>query len=131
MSAVQDYLAIEKTRFEERLLVRFEITEAALDIPLPPMMVQSLVENGIKHGVARLPEGGELLVAADATPNELLVRVSNSGTLPAAKEVSKGTGLENTRQRLALLYGEKASLQLAQQDGRVVATLRIPREVKA
>jgi LytS/YehU family sensor histidine kinase len=126
MSAVRDYLAIEKTRFEERLRVRFEIPEAALDVWLPPMMVQSLVENGIKHGIAHLPEGGELLVKANATPGELLVTVSNSGTLPAQDKASKGTGLENTRQRLALLYGDKASLQLAQQDGRVVATLRIP-----
>ena len=139
LSAVRDYLAIEKTRFEERLQVRFEVPEPALDIWLPPMMVQSLVENGIKHGVATVPEGGDLLVQAQATAEELTVMVSNTGTLkpekPAAKGPgppgSTGTGLENTRQRLALLYGDAASLQLAQQNGRVVATLRIPRGLKA
>jgi two-component system, LytTR family, sensor histidine kinase AlgZ len=128
LTAVRDYLAIEKTRFEERLRVRFEIPESALNISVPPMVVQTLVENGIKHGVAQLPAGGELLVHADVAPEELLVTVSNTGALPANGNDAGGTGLQNARQRLALLYGEKASLQLAQQNGCVKATLRIPRD---
>lgn len=113
LGAVEDYLALEKVRFEERLRTRFDIDPQSLEIKLPPMLLQTLAENGVKHGIARLPAGGELAVLTEMLEGNLRVEVTNTGELSDATEGSSAVGLDNARERLRLMYGDGASLTLA------------------
>ncbi|MBS0660688.1 MAG: histidine kinase [Verrucomicrobia bacterium] len=124
---VDDYLALEQSRFEDRLQVRREIEPAALALPVPPMLVQTLVENAVKYGVSRQPGPGfvALRVARERGRNELVLEVRNRGELAAAGD-STGLGLANARERLTRLFGPGASLQLAAQADEVSALVRIP-----
>ena len=78
LEAVTAYLKLEGIRFEERLRIQVDAEPAALAVPLPVMLVQTLVENGIKHGIARLPEGGTIQVTATVDGRDLRVQVVNS-----------------------------------------------------
>jgi two-component system, LytTR family, sensor histidine kinase AlgZ len=113
LEAVEDYLTLEKVRFEERLRTRFDIDPKSLEARLPPMLLQTLAENGVKHGIARLPAGGELAVVTEALDGNLRVEITNTGKLSDATEGSSAVGLDNARERLRLMYGESASLTLA------------------
>ena len=112
LGAVEDYLALEKVRFEERLRTRFDIDPQSLEAKLPPMLLQTLAENGVKHGIARLPAGGELAVVTEVLEGNLRVEVTNTGKLTDATEGSSAVGLDNARERLRLMYGDGASLKL-------------------
>lgn len=127
LEAVEDYLALEKVRFEERLRTRFDIDPQSLEARLPPMLLQTLAENGVKHGIARLPAGGELAVVTQVLEGNLLVEVTNTGNLTDATEGSSAVGLDNARERLRLMYGNGASLTLAAAgDCKVCAEVVIP-----
>jgi signal transduction histidine kinase len=126
VEAVADYLAIEAVRFEERLRVEFAIESGLEQFPVPPMLLQTLVENAIKHGIAQQPQGGELAVRATREAEGMILKVENTGRLSAAPSNGNQLGLANARQRLQLLYGDRASVALQGENGRVVATLRIP-----
>jgi hypothetical protein len=126
MESVENYLALERLRFENRLRVRRSIQPAALDRPVPPFLVQTLVENALKYGLAPLEQGGEITIEAFVSEGVLHVRVTNPGTLrlPGA---STGVGLKNSRARLRLLFGPEAALDLVQAaDDVVEARLSIP-----
>jgi hypothetical protein len=125
MIAVRDYLELEQMRFEERLRVRTDLEPQALSAHVPAMIVQTLVENALKHGISNLPEGGEVSVAARVQQGALEVSVSNPGSL-AQRNDGGGVGLRNARERLRLLYGEAGSLTVAEAGSMVTATLRIP-----
>jgi sensor histidine kinase YesM len=128
MEIVSDYLALESSRFEDRLRVRFEIDPAAARLPVPSMLLQTLVENAVKHGLAKLTGGGELIISANVDGGELRIRVENPGRLAESAAGSTQVGLKNARERLRLLYGDRASLELSgRDDGRVAATVLIPR----
>jgi hypothetical protein len=113
LEAVEDYLTLEKVRFEERLRTSFDIDPQSLEARLPPMLLQTLAENGVKHGIARLPAGGELAVVTEAREGNLHVEITNTGKLSDATEASPAVGLDNARERLRLMYGDCASLTLA------------------
>ena len=128
--AVRAYLAIEQIRFEERLRVSFaiEISAPALEhVRVPPMAVQTLVENAVKYGVEASADGGDIRIAAQrgAGVDMLQIEVANTGELRGASG-STGIGLRNARQRLQLACGERASLALRQQAGWVYATIDLP-----
>lgn len=124
---VNDYLSLEHVRYEERLSYKVDIEPSVNFVPIPPMMVQTLVENGIKHGVSKLPKGGEVTVTARREKDDLILIITNSGTLDDQLMAdSKGFGLANTRHRLSLLYGEKASFSIKNSDGMVKAEIIIP-----
>jgi LytS/YehU family sensor histidine kinase len=111
LEMVDDYLALESMRLAERLRVEREIAPEARTARVPIMLLQTLVENAIKHGIAPLKEGGTLRIEARVVGKELLVRVSNprpQGTAPT----DGGVGLRNSSERLRLLFGERASLHL-------------------
>jgi hypothetical protein len=127
LEAVSDYLALESVRFEERLRVEFAIDDDTRQIPIPPMMLQTLIENAVKHGIATLPGGGELRIHSSLGPDAMMVEVENTGQLRAPQPDATPLGLSNVRERLRVLYGPSASVQLQERDGRVAATLRIPR----
>jgi signal transduction histidine kinase len=128
LEAVTDYLALEGVRFEDRLRVEFAIDPAAAQVAVPPMLLQTLVENALKHGIARLPSGGEIVIRAALQSGAMLLEVENSGQIAASAPGATQVGLANTRERLRILYGDAARLDLANRAGdRVTATVRIPR----
>jgi sensor histidine kinase YesM len=127
LAVVDDYLQLEQMRFEHRLKVRCEITDEARRALVPPMAIQHLVENAVKHGIARIERGGEIVLHSDIADNTLRIVVTNP--LPAATSTAtevSGTGLENSRQRLRLLYGTDAALHLRLDDTIATATLTLP-----
>jgi two-component system sensor histidine kinase AlgZ len=124
---VSDYLALESIRFESRLRVEIHIDDAAREVPVPPMLLQTLVENAIKHGVEDLPSGSEISIRASLDNGSLRIAVENEGVLNEPDVSSTRIGLINARERLRILYGERATLQLTPSPhGRVAATLLIP-----
>jgi LytS/YehU family sensor histidine kinase len=126
LQTVSDYLALEAVRLEERLRVKMDIDPASLKISVPAMLVQTLVENGIKYGVATLPQGGEISLTSQVTSTMLKIQVTNSGQFNETSN-SNGFGLKNSRERLKLLFGEAASVvvQNASPDS-VTAKIEIP-----
>jgi hypothetical protein len=123
-----DYLALESIRFENRLRVRFEIAADAAEVPVPPMLVQTLVENALKHGIARLPAGGEVNVRAALEDGRLVLEVENNGSLAPPNRNGAGLGLKIARDRLRLLYRDRAKLELTERaGGTVAATVTVPR----
>ncbi len=136
---IRAYLAIEQARFSERLCVREEITEEALNWRLPGLTLQPLVENSIKHGIYPMSKPGEILISALVENQILVVRIWDNGVgIPAEKlalihagvEVSTsglGIGLQNVEQRLQLLYGKRAVFVIESREGKgTQVTLRIP-----
>ncbi len=110
---VKDYLALENMRFEDRLHVEFDVDDETLNQQVPPMMLQTLVENAIKHGISKEIKGGIVKVVSDFQSEFHELVVQNTGHLNGYTS-SKGFGLSSTRDRLNLLYGEKAKFQIKQ-----------------
>lgn len=132
LSTTRTYLQLEKVRFEDRLDWKIDVGEAALPRHVPYMLVQPLVENAVKHGVGQCRAGGTIRIEAAVSEetSPLRLRVSNPGELSEEAEAAQegGTGLENARERLRLLFGEEASLTLEQSAAETVtATAQIPR----
>lgn len=111
LNIVRDYLALEHIRFEERLKVHYDIDPATLELPVPPMMLQTLVENAIKHGISKSLHGGSLNISSHIRGLQHEITVQNTGQLHK-KDHAGGFGLQSTRQRLGLLYKEKASFNI-------------------
>jgi len=132
MQLVKDYLALEQTRYEERLDVILEIPEDILDHKIPPMLLQTLVENGIKHGISKLESGGKIEVKAQRNEDFLYLKIENSGSYNADQKSTTGFGLLNSLQRINLLYGEEGSLMIKNTErGTVIAELMIPKDIKS
>ncbi|CAM4094287.1 sensor histidine kinase [Zobellia nedashkovskayae] len=127
LEMVENYIALSKIQMEERLQYVEEIDEEALQIPIPPMIIQLLIENATKHGIANLKEGGTIALKVAKDNENLFINVANTGKLKIAKD-STQLGLKNIRQRLRLLYGQKASFSLQEIEGKVVASIKIPLE---
>ncbi|MEQ1677132.1 MAG: histidine kinase [Chitinophagaceae bacterium] len=126
LSIVKDYLALENMRFEDRLRVEYEIDEDTLNQPVPPMMLQTLVENAIKHGISKQITGGLVKVISDFKGDFHQLVVQNTGQLNG-KVNTEGFGLSSTTNRLNLLYGDKSSFEIKQVNGSLVeARVLIP-----
>jgi LytS/YehU family sensor histidine kinase len=123
---VKDYLALENMRFEDRLKVEYDIDEDTLTRSVPPMMLQTLVENAIKHGISKQVKGGVVKVISDFKDDYHELAIQNTGQLEAVIG-NEGFGISSTYNRLGLLYGEKATFKLQQINGLLVeAKVRIP-----
>ncbi|MEN9950377.1 MAG: hypothetical protein RLY85_1129 [Bacteroidota bacterium] len=126
LDIVADYLALELIRFEDRLQVVYEIEEDALDNPVPPMMLQTLVENAIKHGIGKSVNPGTIKIIAKEMDNLFYLQVVNTGKLDMTKG-HEGFGLQSTSTRLDLIFAGKGSFSLAQaNDQEVQAEVIIP-----
>jgi LytS/YehU family sensor histidine kinase len=112
LNIVKDYLALEHIRFEDRLMVEFDIDEDTLDQPIPPMMLQTLVENAIKHGVGKQKQGGLVKIISDFRDNHHEVIVQNTGSF-TKEGISDGFGISSTHDRLKLLFGKKAHFSIS------------------
>jgi signal transduction histidine kinase len=128
LAVIRPYLEILKVRMEERLRTDVRVPEGLLSADFPPMMLQGLVENAIKHGLEPKAEGGSLTVSAEIVHGKLAVTVADTG-LGFGKAATAGTGigLSNIRERLQLLYGRKASLVVTENPGGgTVVTITVP-----
>ncbi len=128
MAMVRPYLEILKVRMEERLATRIEVPDGLLSAEFPSMMIQSLVENAIKHGLEPKPEGGELAVKAEIVHGKLNLVVSDTGLgFGKAATAGTGVGLANIRERLQLLYGRDASVVVTEnKPSGTVVTIAVP-----
>jgi hypothetical protein len=128
MAVIQPYLEILKVRMEDRLMTEIDVPEGLRSAEFPPMMIQSLVENAIKHGLEPKPEGGLLSVKAQIVHGKLAVTVADTGVgFGKAATAGTGIGLNNIRERLKLLYGSKAALTVAENPpGGTKVTITVP-----
>jgi hypothetical protein len=115
LEVVRPYLEILKVRMEDRLQPQVNVPEGLYSADFPPMMLQSLVENAIKHGLEPKAEGGSLTVTAEVIHGKLAVTVADTGVgFAKAATAGTGTGLNNIRERLKLIYGDAAELKIAE-----------------
>lgn len=112
LELLQKYLAIEKIRFGERLIMRETIQAESKSCLLPALLLQPLIENAVKHGIAGLPEGGEVRLTSDRQNGRLDIVVENSWDPDAPPRRSGGLGLRNVQQRLEARYGKDANLRV-------------------
>ena len=130
---VRAYLDLLKMRMEERLQVEFQVPAGLRSAAFPPMMLQSLVENAIKHGLERKADGGTIAVLAEVVDNRLRVTVTDDGLgFGAVPSDGTGLGLQSIRERLSLLYQGSAYLDIsANKPGGVRATIDVPYQMAA
>ena len=132
LALVEQYLAIEQTRLGSRLRVAMTISEDTLDAVVPSMLLQPLVENAVRHGVAPLIEGGTVAIQSLIQNNRLLMTIRNSGPRTGAAflqngESSKGIGLSNTAERLRTLYGDDQRFSMRSSEaGGYEVTIELP-----
>jgi signal transduction histidine kinase len=119
LDIVKDYLALEQMRFEERLKIEMDIDEDTLEQPVPPMMLQTLVENAIKHGISKKIKGGVVKVISRFTNHHFELVVQNTGWLEE-EPVEEGFGLKSTRDRLKFLFQGKADFNIKSINGNEV-----------
>ncbi len=126
LNIVKDYLALEHIRFEDRLKVEYDIDEDTLDQQVPPMMLQTLVENAIKHGISKRLEGGVVKIISDFKDDYHELIVQNTGLLQDTSN-PEGFGLVSTKNRINLVYGSKASFEIRSVNPELVeARVKIP-----
>lgn len=125
MNLVNDYLNLEKIRYEERLTYEFKIAEDASSTLIPPFIIQSQVENAIKHGISKLPGKGMIRVEAHKTDQELQIRVSNTGKINSQRPLT-GVGFKNSIHRLELLYGTAGKISIKEVEDLVIVEIIIP-----
>ena len=125
---LQRYVDIQKVRFGDRLRYEVDVPEALMDAPVPGLMLQPLVENAFKHGLAERVAGGAIQVTARAEDGVLRLRVRNDGPGLASDWDVKGSGvgLRNLRTRLRIMHGDEADLRIETVEGGVEVTASLP-----
>ena len=131
LNIVKDYLALEHIRFEDRLRIEYDIDEDTLNQPIPPMMLQTLVENAIKHGISKQVSGGSVKITSDFKNEFHELVIENTGRLNGEiNPNSDGFGLASTKNRLQLLFGDKANFNIKEVNGNTVeAIVLIPVDI--
>jgi two-component system, LytTR family, sensor kinase len=133
LELVRQYVAIEQARFSDRLRPEFRIADSLLSAAVPSFALQHLVENAIRHGIARESDAGLLLISARRSGDRLEITVIDDGIgIDPNAAIPPGHGIENTRERLRALYGDKASLKITPRaEGGTIAILELPyREIR-
>jgi two-component system LytT family sensor kinase len=128
LELVRDYLNIEQMRFRDRLRVSIATPPFADELLVPPLILQPLVENAVRHGVSRSASTGRIDVAAAVIAGQLVLTVSDDGPGfdGASSHTGSGTGLSNTRERLQQLYGNGAALEIERTNSTTVTRVRMP-----
>ena len=130
LAIVQDYLSLEKLRFEERLQWQVNIADKILNYEMPPMLLQTIVENAIKHGISNLVEGGSVEISSKETTNGFQICVTNDGQYRLNTD-TKGLGLSNSRERLAVIFGEQANISIENlNDKKVITCIQLPKQIE-
>ena len=125
---VEDYLEIEKTRFGDRLRFTVDVPPDVADLDVPPLALQTLVENSIKHAVAPNRHGGEIGVAARLLSGSLVLEVSDNGPGFERSSLQQGHGLENLQERLTALFDGQGRLEIARRGDRMVVGVSVPQK---
>ena len=125
LDMVDNYIELSKIQFEDRLQFSSQVDDNLLAVDIPPMIIQMLIENAIKHGISNLREGGNIQLSISEAQKQLQIKVSNSGTL-TENSTSTQVGLQNIKKRLALLYKNNASFNLKAENNTVIATIKLP-----
>ncbi|HEY6925625.1 MAG TPA: histidine kinase [Steroidobacteraceae bacterium] len=132
LEMVSDFLELEKMRFEDRLTIERQVAPGLGSTRIPAMLLQTVVENAIKHGIAELPAGGLLRIRADLEDGALVLQVENPRPLTVTRPLTEGTGLRNAEERLRLLFNSGASLELDLSKPAMATTrIRIPQHSHA
>ena len=127
LGVTEEYLSIEQIRFGPRLAISIEVSPEAHDTQVPRFLLQPIVENAIRHGIARLPHGGEVSITASVGEGRLRIEVGNDCAEHPLPPPGTGLGLANTRMRLEKLYGEEAGLVAsAAQGNRFLVSIHLP-----
>ena len=127
LKLAENYLALEKLRFDNRLSYEFNIQNDLDNVLIMPMSLNTLLENAVKHGIGQLKSGGKIVTSATTDKNIITITVQNSGFYdPKPKSNDGGIGLENLHKRLELQFGERASFTITNKDKMVVATIKMP-----
>lgn len=130
LDLARSFLTILKMRMGDRLDFAIQVDPALNDAQVPPMVLPTLVENAIKHGLSPLPEGGRIDISARREGGDLLIHVRDNGA-GFSSAGGSGVGLANTRSRLAALFGNRAALSLSSAAPRgVLASIRMPLQLK-
>ncbi len=130
LTLIDHFLAIEKVRFSSRLAVELDIDDAARACMVPPMILQPLVENAVKHGIANLTEGGTVRIAAQRQGSLLQLSVTNDVDADQVEGGRKGIGLANVRQRLSIAYGHEASVHWQRSSTAFRVDISMPAELQ-
>jgi sensor histidine kinase YesM len=132
LARARAYLEILRIRMGERLRLEIQVPDALRSTPMPPMMLQTLVENAVKHGLEPVPGGGTVWILARAADGKVSVSVADDGRGFAEGTSGTGIGLKNVRERLRLVYGDDASFSIGSNFPKgVSATIVIPALVPA
>ena len=131
LGLLERFLAIEKVRFGARLKTEEAIEEDAKKCLLPPLLLQPLIENAVTRGIANLPEGGTVRIAARCLDGRMFITISNSFDPETPPRRGGGMGLRNVRERLEARYGKEASLRVTSEGERFEATVTLPAEMEA
>ncbi len=127
LKLAQNYLALEKLRFDNRLVYEFNIEPDLDNVLIMPMSLNTLLENAVKHGIGQLKLGGKIITSASTNQGVVTIQVENTGTYdPKPKSNQGGIGLENLHKRLALQYGERASFTIVNENKIVKAVIKMP-----
>ena len=126
LKLVTDYLEIEKARFRERLSYTIEVEPGLEALPVPPLILQPIVENSVKFAVSPRPEGGRLKISARLSDGRLELEAWDDGPGFAEEAIPRGRGLDNLRARLTALFGDDARLSVGRGDGGVAVSVRVP-----
>jgi sensor histidine kinase YesM len=127
LAMVDDYVDIERARFGDKLQRRLDVPAALRDAQVPPLSVQSLVENAVKHGITPLRSGGEVRVSASAENGQLRIEVSDTGAGFDLTVIRPGHGLDSLVRRLDALFGSRAHVCVSQREGQCVVEMVLPR----
>ncbi len=131
INIMENYLSIEKIRFQERLHVEIDVPKELRNEKVIPFCLQILAENAVKHGIGKSKKGGTIKVTAENVPEGLVLKVINSGILTNESdnsEESTSIGLDNLKKRLKINFGEKATFTIEGKDNWVTATIIFPSE---
>jgi LytS/YehU family sensor histidine kinase len=126
IQTVKNYIELEQIRFEERLNFHYQVEDKTVYLPVPPMMLQTLVENAVKHGISKQKNGGSIELKSFIEKGWHIIQIRNTGQLPDNVD-GKGYGIANTRERLRLVFGGKAMFSLQNETPLDVLTeIKIP-----
>uniref|UniRef100_UPI00333F7F86 sensor histidine kinase n=1 Tax=Gemmatimonas sp. TaxID=1962908 RepID=UPI00333F7F86 len=117
LRAVESYLDLERRRYEDRMTVHIDVPVAHQGVRIPPLLLQTLAENAVRHGIARMRSGGSVAIATEQRESSLILSVMNPAPMSLDDEKSRelGIGLSNSRERLTMLYGTAAALHVDRQ----------------
>ncbi len=130
LALIRGYLAIEKVRFGARLRMEEEVQKDTTGLLLPPLLLQPLIENAIRHGIANLPEGGVIRLSAQRNNDAVSILVENSFDPDSPSSLKTGLGLDNIRQRLNTRYGHEADIAVLTEGHTFLVKLRLPAQAE-